>query len=142
MKDFSSLERIQRHATKYILNDFVSSYRERLISLNLLSLMYQYELSDLLFFIKCIKSPDPSFPVFNFVSFSCGNTRSSTFSKLTHRFRPYRSSQHTFFCRIVRLWNCLLPLDLSLSLPSIKLHLKRILWSHFLSHFDSSNPCS
>ena len=40
IKDFTSLERIQRRATKFILNDFSSNYRDRLITLNLLPLLY------------------------------------------------------------------------------------------------------
>ena len=142
IKDFTALERIQRRATKFILNDYSSNYRDRLITLNLLPLLYLYELSDLLFFIKCLKFPDSSFPIFDFVSFSNTNTRSSTFSKLVHQHRLTSNSQHSFFCRIVRLWNTLPPLDSSLSYPSIKLHLKKIFWSHFITHFDPSVPCT
>ena len=43
--------------TKYILNDFTSCYKTRLLKLNLLPLMYMFELQDLLFTIKSIKSP-------------------------------------------------------------------------------------
>ena len=61
------LERIQRRATKYITSDFnKSSYKERLVSLKLLPLMYYYELCDVLFFVKCIKCPDSSFDVLQF----------------------------------------------------------------------------
>jgi len=49
LKDISILERVQRRATKYILKDYHSSYKCRLIQLDLLPLMYQCELSDLLF---------------------------------------------------------------------------------------------
>ena len=44
IKDITYLERIQRRATRFILNDFSSDYRTRLISLHLLPLMYLYEL--------------------------------------------------------------------------------------------------
>ena len=54
LKDISTLERIQRRATKYILNDYNSSYKTRLIQLDLLLLMHQYKLSDLLCFIKTL----------------------------------------------------------------------------------------
>ena len=49
LKDISILERIQKRKTKYILNDYHSPYKTRLIQLDVLPLMYQYELSDLLF---------------------------------------------------------------------------------------------
>ena len=56
------MERSQRRATKFILNNFSSDYRDRLITLNLLPLLYLYELLDLRSFIKCLKFPDPSLP--------------------------------------------------------------------------------
>jgi len=38
--DINRLERNQHCATKYILNNFTTDYRQRLIKLNLLPLMY------------------------------------------------------------------------------------------------------
>ena len=46
MKDILNLERIQRRATKYVLNDYTSCYKDRLINLRLLPLMYIFELQD------------------------------------------------------------------------------------------------
>jgi len=42
-----TLERVQRRATKFILNDYTLSYKSRLQQPNLLQLMYVYELNDL-----------------------------------------------------------------------------------------------
>ena len=39
MKDILTIERVQRRATKYILNDYISCYKIRLLKLNLLPLM-------------------------------------------------------------------------------------------------------
>ena len=39
IQDISVLERIQRRATKFILNDYISDYKTRFIKLNLLPLM-------------------------------------------------------------------------------------------------------
>ena len=47
LHDIIRLEKIQRRATKFIVNDSSLSYRERLISLNLMPLMYFYEYIDL-----------------------------------------------------------------------------------------------
>ena len=44
------LERIQRKATKYIINDYRNDYNLRLLTLNMLPLMYWFELQDLLYF--------------------------------------------------------------------------------------------
>ena len=93
-------------------------------------------------FVKSLKSPDPSFPVLDYVSFSNNSTRSSTFTKLTPCHLSSSSSQHSYFNRLVRLWNFLPPIDISLSYPVLKAHLKRIFWTHFLTNFDSSLPCS
>ena len=41
------LERVQRRASKFILNDYSIDYKSRLIKLNLLPLMYIYELTRL-----------------------------------------------------------------------------------------------
>ena len=49
MKDVLALERVQRKATKFIVNDYSSGYKQRLLSLNMLPLMYWYELQDLIF---------------------------------------------------------------------------------------------
>ena len=50
------LERVQRRASKFILNDYSTDYKSQLIKLNLLPLMYIYELMDILFFIKSLKA--------------------------------------------------------------------------------------
>ena len=84
IKDILSIEKIQRRATKFILNDFSSDYRTRLISLGLFPLMFLYELFDVLFFIKCLKFPDPSFVVEKYVTFSSFPTRSGSTAKLVH----------------------------------------------------------
>ena len=51
------LECVQRHANKCILNDYTSSYKSRLTKLNLLPLMYIYELHDLIFTSNHINFP-------------------------------------------------------------------------------------
>ena len=132
----------KHRATKFILGDFSLDYKSHLIYLHLLPLMYIFELFDILLFVKSLKSPDPSFPVLDYVSFSNNSTRSSTFTKLTPRHLSSSSSQHSYFNRLVRLWNFLPPIDISLSYPVLKAHLKSIFWTHFLTNFDSSLPCS
>ena len=83
-KDILFIEKIQRRATKYILNDYNSSYKSRLIQLKLLPLMYLFDFNDLIFFIKSYKSPSHHFDINNYISFSHSSTRSSSNNKLTH----------------------------------------------------------
>ena len=68
IKDIVFLERVQRHATKYILNDYYTDYGTRLISLHLLPLVYWLELQDLMFLIKCFKDPTDESDISNHVS--------------------------------------------------------------------------
>ena len=48
------LERVQRRATKFILNDYNSDYKTRLNSLGLLPLSMVLELNDIIFFLKSL----------------------------------------------------------------------------------------
>jgi len=50
VQDIILLERVQCRSSKFILNDYSSDYKTRLAKLNLLPLMYIYELTDILFF--------------------------------------------------------------------------------------------
>ena len=142
LRDIKSLETIQRCATKYILCDYASDYRDRLINLHILPLMYRFELHDILFLVKALKSPDKSFPLMDHIKFATSTTRSASSSKLVHVCSKTTLGHHSYFSRVVRLWNSLPPIDLSLSYSTIKYHLKKIFWSHFLSNFNSTNPCT
>ena len=96
IQDISLLEKVQRRVTKAILNDYTSDYKSCLIKLQLLPLMYIYELSDILFFIKSVKSPNNSFDIMNYVSFSRSTTRSSG-TKLCHRVTDNCISSNSYF---------------------------------------------
>ncbi len=141
LKDIALLESVQRRSTKWILGDYKSDYKSRLESLHLLPLMMMYELNDLSFFLKSLQSPSQSFNVLDYVSFSSFSTRSSG-KKLQLKFSHNNKSRHFFFTRLPHLWNSLPPPDLSVSPSQAILSLKKFFWSHFQSHFDSSNICS
>ena len=98
VQDIQLLEKVQRRATKYILNDYSSPYRTRLLKLSMLLIMFTFELNDLLFFIKSIKNPSSHFDITKWVHFnSSGSTRSSSHCKLTHNHTRYSSSRHFYF---------------------------------------------
>ena len=141
-RDIISLERVQRRATKYILNDYTSDYKSRLLSLHLLPLMYYFELCDLMFFIKNIKHPSECFNIKDYITFSNCSTRSSAHYKLRHNQTATSSYRHFYFNRIVRLWNSLPPIDIASPLSSIRSNISNLLWSHFESHFDPSLICT
>ena len=54
-KDIQNIERIQRRATKFILNDYDSNYKTQLLTLKLLPLMYLFEIQDIIFTVKSLK---------------------------------------------------------------------------------------
>ena len=141
IQDILLLEKVQRRATKVILNDYTSDYKSRLIKLQLLPLMYMYDLSDILFFIKSAKTPNNSFDIMNYVSFVRGATRSSD-TKLVHRTTDNCITSNSYFYRIPRLWNALPEIDLTLSINTMKTKLNTFLWNHFMHNFDPNNNCT
>ena len=72
---YNHLEHVQRGATKFILNDYISSYKSRLQQLNLLPLMYIYELNDLMFLIKSLNTPTDYFDTRHYISFNTNSLR-------------------------------------------------------------------
>ena len=69
LTDIRALENVQRRATTFILNDHLTDYRQRLVSLNLLPLMMIFEINDIIFFIKCLKQPYKQSNILSFVTF-------------------------------------------------------------------------
>ena len=47
LKDIRQLEQLQRHTTKYILKDYTSNYKSRLLELKILPLMYVLDICDI-----------------------------------------------------------------------------------------------
>ena len=140
-KDIHKLEQMQRRATKFILNNVSSNYKSRLLALWLLPLMMLYELNDVMFFINNVKSPSQSFDILNGVTFSSSNTRSCS-GKLVHRSSSTNSQRHFYFTRLVKLWNALPVLDMSLSSLTLRAKIKDFLWSAFVDKFNPSDSCT
>lgn len=70
ISNLTRIERLQRRATKYILNmNYYNSipYRDRLIRLNLLPVSYWHELKDLVFYFKC-RTNHYNIPINDFVA--------------------------------------------------------------------------
>ena len=144
VKDILLLENIQRRATKYILNDFNLDYKSRLVSLNLLPLSMVFELNDILFFLKSLRSPSAAFNILDYVSFSnSSNTRSSSSHKLRHSRSSSTLSSHFYFRRLPRIWNRLPVFDIySQSLSAVTIEIKSYFWSQFIEHFNTNCTCS
>ena len=142
IQDFTKIEILQHRATKYILNDFSTDYKSRLIQLKLLPLMYSFELVDIMFFIKSLKAPTSNFNITDYVTFSSSTTRSSSGLKLIHNFSSNNKVRNFYFNRLARLWNSFPIIDLHLPINTIKGQLKQYLWKHFMNNFNPADPCS
>jgi len=134
----TTLKCVQRRATKYILNDYISSYKSRLLQLNLLPLMYIYELNDLMFLIKSLNTPTDNFDIKDFISFNTSSTRQF---KLCHPRALSTNHHHFYFNRIARLWNNMPVIDISLPSHVIKRNLTIYLWNS-TTNFNSDHSCT
>ena len=115
-KDIKLIENVQRHATKFILNEYSSDYKSRFLKLNLLPLTMIYDIS---FFVKSLKQPSTSFNITDFVSFSHNSTRSGSHLKLVHQLAKANRFNQFYFTRLPRIWTALPPMDLSKSYITI-----------------------
>ena len=120
------------------LSNYELDYNSRLAHLNLFPLMFWYEITDIMFLVKCLKNPKTRLNVSEHVVFSL----IKTYFKLTcHRSRT-NLSRHFYFNRVCRLWNALPLIDLYLSSDTLKVKIKSFLWSFFIKHFNSHIPCT
>ena len=140
--DIRSLETVQRRASTFIISNSAMDYRDRLISLEMLPLMMEYEIADIMFLIRSLKNPSSHFNILDFITFNISNTRSSSYLKLRHAVCKNNIQGHFYFHRIPRLWNSLPQIDTSLSIHSIRAQLRHHFWNHFIANFNSNNLCS
>ena len=109
-----------------------------------LPLMYIYELTDILFAIKCFKKHTKRFDSYSYPSiYNLMNQQLdlSTPSFVTIKIYNNTITANSYFCRLPRLWNALPIIDLTLSIPIIKYNykLKHFLRNHFVENFDVNN---
>ena len=123
------------------------SYKERLLSLNLLPLVYDREIKDLTYFYKLLHE-FYNLDALDFMSFA-NHTRTrhcknpSLVLKVPRR--KTNTFQSSFFNRIVPLWNCICTLaspDDFRSIVSFKTFLSRIYLDLLTFIFDVNMTCS
>ena len=103
IKDIVKLEKVQRRATKYILGDWKSNYRQWLEKLQLLPLMSMFELNDIMFCVKSLKHPTDHFNINDYVSFNDNNIRSGSQHRMCHRRSSTLLSNNSYFMCLPRL---------------------------------------
>ena len=121
LKDIQSL---QHQATKYILSDYSSAYKSRLVCLQLLPLMMQFELNDIMFLVTSIRNPSTSFNILQYITFST----SSIGPLLIINFyimlqEPIRLDTFT-----LTVWNSLPAINLNQSVASIRHKLRGVIF--------------
>ena len=139
------LERLQRRATKFILDDYEMGYKQRLVKIHILPLTLWMELQDILLFLTLLKNPPDNFNLLDYVSFSTTSTRSSSTNKLvpTSLCIPrLNSTRHFYFCRIVRVWNSLPPFDIQNSYKVLKNFFSTLYWNYFVNNYNPDVPCT
>lgn len=140
-----SIERVQRHATNFILGYPGLDYKERLSELHLLPLSYRREYLDLCFIYKCLHS-EYNIDVFQFINIVEGG-RETRFNNNTMRLRADICSTETFkrsyFNRIVNAWN-LLPDHIRLcpDTENFKKMVKDFYYLLLTDNFDAENVCT
>ena len=108
----------------------------------MLPLMYIYELNDIMFLVKSLKSPTDNFDIKNYITFASNSTRSGAYKKLVHPTISNATQHHFYFNRIIRLHNYLPVISLSLPINIIKKQIIEHLWSQFSFNFKSERPCT
>ena len=95
--------------------------------------MYWLELQDLIFLIKCLKDPQDTNNIYQFVNFVNSNTRAGTNRKLNHKFTRLTVTRNFYFTRVVRLWNAIPngTIDLDLSVNANKISFEKIFLGAF-----------
>ena len=83
------------------------------------------EPNDIIFFLKSLRTPSPTFNILDYVSFCNSSTQSSSSHKLRHSCSSTTLSSHFYFSRLPRLWNSLPFIDpFNLPLSSVISHIK------------------
>ena len=143
----AKVEQVQRRASRWILRTRKdeSSYKERLILLDLLPLSLDRELKDLIFFYKCLYC-STDLDDRNYVSFvSHDRTRLSNSFNLRTPFCKTSSFQASYFNRIVKLWNyvCKLAPPTSFSSPTaFQLFVRKLMSTHLSRVYEINYPCT
>jgi hypothetical protein len=145
-----SIESVQRRATKFILNDFISDYHTRLSLLSLLPLSLRRNYLDLVFFFNCVHDlVDINTEILPlFIVHDNIRTRQDHDDHLVH---SNRVRSHLYECsftqRIGKIWNTL-PYELrKIELTAMghnstfKRELKLHIFNFMNTEFDVNNTC-
>ena len=102
------LEGVQRRATKYILNDCESNYKQRLQTSNMLPLLYYKEYRDSCFLYKCLHGYY-NIDVYQYLQMTAKTQRRTRSTvddfKISINSARTEKAMEYFFYRVVKPWN-------------------------------------
>ena len=101
--------------------------------------MYIFELANIMYFIKSLKTPTCNFNIVDYVTFSSSTIRSSSGSKLIHNFSSNNKVRSFYFNRLTQLWNSISIINLDLSINTIKNYFKQYSTAHIFLHTRVEN---
>ena len=104
--------------------------------------MYVYDYYDIICFIKYFKYPSNYFDISQYVTFSHGNTRSTSHNKLHHKYSTNNLPHNSYFCRLPRIWSAPPPMNLSKPLTVLRSSIIETFWNYFMINFESEDPCT
>ena len=91
---------------------------EGFVDSHILSVMYMYEVADILFLIKSVRNLTSSFKINNYITFYAGLSRLAKAHKLQHSYMVLTTSpdMYSYLNRIPQLWNSLPMINLKTTL--------------------------
>ena len=104
--DIKELEKIQKRATKLVINFRKMPYKDRLMHLNLPTLKYRRLRGDMIEVFKIMHNIYDSEVSPNLRYYPKSNTRGNKYKLLNHTFH-YELRKYSFSARIVNIWNSL-----------------------------------
>jgi len=106
LDDIKEIEKVQKRATKLVINSKNMSYKDRLQYLKLPPLKYRRLWGDMIKVFKITHNIYDSDVSLKLAYHSGSITRGNRY-KLLHRSFHYDLCKHYFTARIVNIWNCL-----------------------------------
>ena len=138
------IESVQRRGTKFILNDYTSSYENRLIECKLLPLSYRRECLDLQFLFKAYMG-ETDCNILNFMKVNPRQLRGAAHGIFDFILPLSKTDafKFSYFNRVAKLWNTLAYGTRACNTVStFKTHLKKLYFCRLYESFNSNDICT
>ena len=134
------IEKLQKIAAKWILSE-KQSYKQRLVTLNLLPLSLYIEMRDLLYLLA-LKQGKNDVELSNLDSIQESSTRQHSRGELQIKNNRLVRSDENFFHRTKILYNLVLKVYLNYGRSLNKNRVSKIFWQYFCNQYTEENKCT